>query len=517
MHTDNEYRDALELYLDGTLDEMGRERLFASASSSAGRNAELVQYRALMAELEALGDSIVYDAPSVDVSVEVMRAVRELPAKRANIVSIEAVRRAPSRASWGWIAAAAVGVILAAGLFVLVESQYTRPFDRVVSDARGPDSNASSGAIPQNTTTSAETQNVDSLDRPALESESTPSADALDETAPSPPGRRAILPYRRDLLASFRDAFKVDDNGARGRLLAAAALPLDAAKNIANDPNASVKARLGAAQAITGDASALYTVVSLAPEDRHAKYRLAQALSGDPARRSDERAALDSFEGQADDNALPYYMKAQSFLETDPPDIDAALEALTSARSLESASAYALEAAQAHREALIASGTDPAVAELLSAFTAGRWEYDEYLDLASGLMETGARYRDAGDTQTAASIFESVLAMGSQIETGAALAQERQAAYEIQSEAIQALGPLYESTGATDGAVRMAQLADSVQASMGSLMAYFSEMDGALSNMLNQASISDEALTTLAGAILLSGDLDLLNLLGGLL
>ncbi|MEK7795265.1 MAG: hypothetical protein AAB353_12085, partial [Candidatus Hydrogenedentota bacterium] len=450
-------------------------------------------------------------------AVEVMRAIRELDTnKLSNVISLDTARGTRSRAPWGWIAAAAAaGVVVAAGLFVVFEPEYTRSNNRIVSDASGSDTNAALDEIPRTTASSTETQDIGSPDQPTVANGSTPSADALDETSSPTPGPRAIPPYRRDLLAAFRDAFKVDDNGARGRLLAAAALPLDAAKSIANDPNATVNARLGAAQAIPGDASALYKVVSLAPEDRHAKYRLAQALSGDPARRSEESAALAAFEGQAEDNALPYYMKAQSFLETDPPDIAAALEALTSARGLESASAYALEAAQAHREALIASGTDPAMAELLSAFTVGRWEYDEYLDLATGLMETGARYRDAGDTRTAASIFESVLAMGSQIETGAALTQERQAAYEIQGEAIQALGPLYESVGNTDEATRIAQLADSVQASMVSLMAYFSEMDVALSGMLDQPDISNDTLAALAGAILLSGDLNLLDLIGG--
>ncbi len=506
-----EIEDALERLFDGALDDEGRVALERAAETRGDLREEIAWFESIAPDLEAMGDAIVSGAPEIDVRANVMAAIREgvdLPA--AEVVPFPpAPKGRGASARWGL-----TGLAAAAALTVMSGLGYILSQSATNSGSTPPTEMAATPAMDD------EFVDVSPAGDPGLEptpSDVPISVNAIEETDPEPIGtvaepretRLAALD-RETVLQAFRDGRPGDE--ALKRLVDWAMLRLDEAEALAADPDAAPEAIAAASGALDPEEAArnLRTVVGHKPNDFYVRLQLARALDRGAdaglenagAEQAEQLAALKTMDTE---NALYDYMDAVRRLEMNPPDLKGALDVLAQAEQMSTASAHSLEAAQARQMALDALGADPDTAHLLSAFTAGSFEYEQLLDLATRLLSAGESYEQAGDTDTAAALYEAALTMGQQLDAGADLTQEQLAAFDIQQSALEYLAPLADLLGQ---ASQLEQITTDLVGGILNLRSYIEEV-----NTQIFANLDDAVMGMVADVIFQNGDLNLFEAL----
>ena len=497
-------REAFDRFVEGPLDEP-EQRALAGHVAGCGDCRESMEWAFTIAsDLESLGESIVADAPSIDVSAAVMAEVRRMkpvvPFKRRN-----------RRPYWNWAAvAAAAGLIFAISLWTI--SAPAPPDVIRVSRGETPGianpSPAGETSVPGELTEDSEAETTDVPPGPRIGSP----PNAVASTGLPKPSAYT----RENILAAMRESF--DLSQGRQRLAELARLSSEDAAELLADRRTAPSAVMGASLGIDGPevSKALYDVVGHRPEDPFARYRLARSYALNPDTQTLADDQIDAMQALDPENAMAYYLRAQQFLSTTPPDLKAALEALESARSLDAAGFYADDAARALAQAHIAAGVAPDVANLLGALTAGRWSYDEANGIAGDLMALGQEYQDAGELQTAATIFESVLSMGQQVDSGAMYAQERLAGLDIQRDAVQALEPLYQLLSEPERIQDLVNITTALAGGLGEMEDYFAAL-GEFFNGDLPASVDGAFWSLFNDAVLNVGDINIIEIIRGLL
>ena len=495
------YQDALERLVEASLDETGRVRLLDHAGSCDDCRGQVEWIESATVDLEAIGDRIVADIPEIDIVEAVLAEVSKQPAP--NVISFDSAPRARSYGLKWFGAAAAAAAVVAMVWFSTLARDSVPPREVAQAPAPSIEDVPPAVAIEPVAPTGPEGSNeaqviVEPVQLPVL-------------TRVEPPG--LVEPNDEDLSALTRQAVlagfieSLRNNDAIDRLMDWAQLEEEQAKAIAENEEASAEALIGAAPSLSeADAeAALLTAVARDPESPLPRFRLVRLFSVDPARSGDAHHQALELSQVDPENGLSPLLQITDFLNQDPPDIGAALEAIERAKTFDTASAYGLEAALAREQALIESGTDPEVARLLSAFTAGRWEAEELASLSNDLLAFGQSYAEAGDLDTASAIFNSILELGQQVDEGANLTQEQLAGLDIQRAAIEALRGIGREADVYEAA---AELTDSSQA----LVSYLEALTVELTDLLT-GPVSLEDLMRITGLILSSGDLDLLDYL----
>lgn len=499
------HRDELERLIDGTLGEPGRRVLLEYAKEDAERQAELDWILAVSRDLETIGDRVLRDAPIVDVVADVLARLPQRPARKAvpfHAPERPAVRR--PRVARMLLAAAVVAVIAGALAFLwlsgpsVVEAPGIAGEDGVaVPDA---------GAPPLVITATPGPDLDDSL-----QIAGTTQPD-VGPDAPEPPGPRARA--RNAVVTAFRGMLAGGLEDA-GRLVEWASLTPDELSAALARGEMSPEALAAAAAGLPLEEAVplLMQAISMDPENPALRLQLAMTLTGRPDQYALAMEHINAMQALDAENALALYLRAERFLGADPPDVHAALNAFQTAQTLDAATAYGRETANAREAALLAAGVEPAVAQMLGAFTAGRWEYDQQIALANQLMGHGREYLAAGDSTTAQAIFEAVLEMGRQIDQGASLAQDRQAGIDIQRAAIEALQPVYSAAGQVAEIQRLLEAANGINAALGQLTEYL----GLVNVQIGGIPLESAFWLLIADTILREGDLDLLDAIAGLL
>lgn len=493
--------------VDGTIDEAARADLLRHAGECPGCGEELEWVSTAGADLEALGDAVLGAVQDVDVVDAVMAELS--PRKGVPAVRFEkrpALGR-PFRLGW-------LGLAAAAGLMVFV----WLVAGRLREDLGMPEVADSSGPVGADRLPARD--NRDGSNAPGSEKEEEALVERF-QTALAPreevPGERggdgeAEGLTERDILSAYRES--IESGSALSRLVGWAELSREEAKALAASDTVSLSALIGAAQSLPlGEAiPVLMRAMDDGPDDPYVRYRLAWAYGDDPLSREEALEQIAALQGLDPDNAMVHYLTAQYYLEEEPPDVGAAMAALARAKSLASADAYSREAALHRRQALVESGMDFEVAQLLSALTVGRWEYDELLELAGNLMATGEAHQASGDTVAAVSVYEAVLDMGRQLETGAEFSQQQLAGLDIERAAIDALNPLYVLLGSPEQLEQLAMATNLLIESILQLSQYLNE----LSNLL-VTEFDTTVLLDIANAILEFGDLYFTEFVSGFL
>lgn len=500
------FRTGLDHLVEGNLEETGRVRLGTHAESCDKCHKEWEWFNELEMGLGAIGNALVDDLPEIDVIDSVMAAIGE--ARGPRVVPFEAPktrsRAIPLRALAGLAAAAAVT------MFVWIYSDR----DDVIIPVEAPLEQAKlevhlvpeplpEVVFPDGTkafTPTGRPGEVNKFDTPRL---------VRVKTAAPPAGPEQDL-SRESILASYRESLHGGET--LDNLLEWARLKQEQALELARNENTSTSALIGAAQSLSGEeaSSALLTAIGRMPEDPYLRYRLAKSyesvgLGGEALAAYDALGELDT------ENGLGYYGRALELLAQDPPDLAGALEAMTLAGSMELASAYGLEAARYREQALIAQGTDPEIARMLSAFTAGQFENSELTGLASEMMEMGRLYEEAGNSATAIAIYRAVLDLGQQLDAGADLTQERLAALEIQQSAVDALQPILLALNQTEEAAELETESNALVTSIQDIGEYLQNMDQLFAGELDPL-----LLVLITNLILEVGDLNVFEYIANL-
>jgi len=496
------YQDALERLVEASLDETGRVRLLDHAGSCDDCRGQIEWIESATVDLEAIGDRIVAHIPEIDIVEAVLAEVSKQPAP--NVISFDSAPRARTFGLAKWLgAAAAAAVVIAMVWFSTMVRDNVPPQE--IAQVPPPSIEDTQPAVaiepvaPTGPESGNEAQVIAEPVRPPVLTQVEPP----DLVEPSDIDLSTLT--RQAVLAGFLESLQ--NNNAIDRLMDWAQLEEEQAKAIVENEEASTEALIGAAPSLSeADAeAALLTAVARSPESPLPRFRLARLFSMDPARSGDALSQARALSGADPENALPFYQQASEFLSQDPPDIEAALEALEQGKILDTASAYGLEGALAREQALIESGTDPEMARLLSALTAGRWEAEELTSISNDLLAFGQSYAETGDLDTASAIFNSILELGQQIDEGADLTQEQLAGLDIQRAAIEALRSIGREADVFEAAV---ELTDSSQ----ELLLYLNELTVELTELLI-GPVSLEDLMRITGLILSSGDLNLLDYL----
>lgn len=508
------YREEMERLIDGSIDEGTRIRLLQHAEGCPGCREELQWVTAASEDFESLGDAFLRNIEDVDVVDAVMVKISQgASPKTSSVGEAQRVEIRSKRvvlplrlATWAAMAAALVAVAwFLAGLRPeevdepLPTERASLPREEIPPQDKEEEA-LEFAATPETGQAKTAMRRRVALSRP--ERVGTPVSDVGDEESPT---RRAILDAFRDSMA--------DESGMK-RLVRWATLNRDQAEGLLAGNDTSPEALAGAAQGLPDEKAipALLRALQQSPDDPYLRYRLARAFASDPLKRQEASEHITALQGLDADNAMGHYLEAQHHLEADPPNLAGALAAFEKAQALGSADGFALESAMYRQQALVEGGADPAVAQLLSALTAGRWEYDELLRFANELMGMGDDFQALGDTQTAVAVYEAVMGMGRQLATSAAHSQERMAGLDIERGAIEALSPMYSLLGNTE---LLGQLASATSQLIESILELSNFIDQL--NALFVMDLDPETLFAIAGTILLDGDLNLFELIEGFL
>ena len=217
--------------------------------------------------------------------------------------------------------------------------------------------------------------------------------------------------------------------------------------------------------------------------------------------RDEVGAQIAALKGIGGDNALPYYMDASAKLAGG--DINGALLAMNLGAGLESASPYGLETARNRSAALEAGGMDPNVARFLAASNAGQAEYNDLMGLGAELMAHAQQYETVKDYETANAIYGAVQTLGTQVQQGATLANERLAGYDLEMTALDAVARIAEVLQTPDGMQFIRTSYDALAGSLNSFVDYLAALGNTYDTVpTNQAG-------NLGQQILTTGDLNL--------
>ena len=440
-------QDDLLAYLEGRLGPDETARVQRLIETSDGWRADFETLQALVADLEALGDSIDARVPEVDMVESVMAEVRR--ADRPRLKTLEGGRPARRRrVLWATIAVAAVHLVVF-GLIWYVRSH--GPEDLGPQIARPHLEEPASVESPERAVTAMLRPELDKLAglKEQLE-QIEPMRIVKRELEGTEPPALADLSMG-DILEARRNTGS--DGAGWGQLLQWASLAPDDAEAIVSDPESSPALLVAAAQALDPSAAeqALLTAVGHLPEDPYVHFALLKVRTAEPTAepKAETQADIQILRDLDPENALSYYIEAR--LLFDSGDVAGALDALAEARELEEASPYSLESALYREGALVENGLGSDAARLLSALTAGVDEYSFLTELSDDLLAYGQAFMDANDMGPAQQIFEAVQELGTQLEAGATMQQEALAGLDIQHSANEFLEGLYTAIESVEG------------------------------------------------------------------
>lgn len=448
MRHASEYRAVetlLARYTDGELTEDELRRLEAAAAARPECAREYEAAKALKADLaQAAARTGNTNTPAVDLVDNVMRAARAHTAP-PKVVPLRtrpkpAQTAQPPKRPPGWwtgAALAAAAAMLILGAYVLFSG---------LLDTEPRKSRTAQAPLPR--------QNGDGQDRQDAADAPEPDGTAF-ELAPVPPPImmdtanldtaeesdsqwRAAVNLKEALEA--RQAAVQSDADAIGNISRWASLTPEEARQLLAGGNLSASEAVALAEFLPPEEAAalLRDAVQQHPEDPFLRYALAKHTT-DTTERLTQLAELARLDPQ---NALPYYMEAQTRFESG--DYAGAMAALTDADTLGGAHPYSLNAARRHQEVLEAAGMQPEVAQMLAAMTAGSQEYNQINTLSEELIAYGTGLESNQQYEEAEAVYQSVDALGQQVQSSAVLANEELAGLNAQLEANLALEQLYQ-------------------------------------------------------------------------
>jgi len=304
-----------------------------------------------------------------------------------------------------------------------------------------------------------------------------------------------VLEAKKDALAN--------KTGAAEKLAAWGNLTAEEARRLLEEGGLSTAAMLGAIQALPQEEAANYlrNAVEKSPDDPYLRYLLARNLMSNPASRTEANAQIAAMKDLGGNNALPYYMDAGAKLSDG--DINGALLAMDLGAGLETANPYGLESAQNRSAALEAGGMAADVARFLAATNAGQAEYNDLMGMGQQLLEYGQQYEAVKDYETANTIYNAVQTLGTQVQEGATLANERLAGFDLQMSALDAVSRVADVLKTPEG---MQLIANSYNALAGNLTTFMDYLVG-MGSLLG--SVPSSQAGSLGQQILTQGDLSL--------
>jgi len=504
--------------LEGALDAEAESALLRHIEACPACRAEQAWLAAVGADLEAIGDAMVKEAPPIDVVDEVMAEVARLKAGAATSSPKVVPFETPARRlrPWAWVgaaaaAAAAVLVFWAAG-FRITKTTDTVPGPTVVQ-APGPQDEQRERTVAQVAQPAPERATAhegDSTQPGSVDS------DDLDRhrwgrTVPIETETTALAALTvDDVLAARRDA--ITDPGARGQLAQWASLTVEKARALAASDDAPLGAKVGAAQALPPEEAepVLLAALAASPSDPYVRYKLAGAYAAheDPESSAKAVEQLTILGEAAPDNALLQYQLAVELFGQG--DVVGAMAALGQARELETATAYTGAASRRRVEALVASGMDPELAGILTALTAGAEQYTDLVALGQQLLGYGREQEELGDPELAQDIYESVYEMGTQVAAGASYSAEELAGLDLQQDAIEVLSGFFEFLQLPDSLGILTAQTNQLVSAFEAVGQFFEELDAYFAQQIERSFIG-----RIADAILNEGDLNLFDVLFG--
>ena len=519
------YRDDLMALFEGALTAEAESALLRHIEACPACRAEHEWLAAVGADLEAVGDAMVTEAPQVDLIDGVMAEVARLKAGTAT----SSPKVVPFGASarrfrpWVWVgaaaaAAAAVLVFWAAG-FRITKTTDTVPGPTVVQ-APGPQDEQPGPTVVQvgrrgrlgarPAPERAATHEGDSTQPGSVDS------DDLDRhrwgrTVPIEMETTALAALTvDDVLAARRDA--ITDPGARAQLAQWASLTVEKARELAASGDTPLGAKVGAAQALPPEEAepVLLAALAASPSDPYVRYKLAGAYAASEEAESSAKAVEQlTILGESEpDNALLQYQVAVELFGQG--DVAGAMAALEQARELETATAYTGAASRQRVEALVASGMDPELAGILTALTAGAEQYSDLVELGQQLLGYGREQEELGDTELAQGIYESVYEMGTQVAAGASYSAEELAGLDLQQDAIEVLSGFFEFLQLPDSLGILTEQTNQLVSAFEAVGQFFEELDAYFAQQIEHSFIG-----RIADAILNEGDLNLFEVLFG--
>ena len=413
----------------------------------------------LATRLETVGAELREKTPKVEIVKPVMEGVaREQQAESQNVIPFRArpriqqeFSRSSSARAWVFRVAAVLvlSVAVAGGWFVFRADDGTTSIARV--ERTGLKGNPLTGKknermawlkpgprahLPKN---DGRVKGYEELARPA---------------APIP----LTLDVKSDLasltldkvIGAKRDALD-QKSGAAEKLAGWGNLTADEARRLLEEGGLSNSAMLGAIQALPAEEAADYlrAAVEKSPNDPYLRYLLARNLMTNPAMHDEAGAQIAAMKDLGGNNALPYYMDASAKLSGG--DINGALLAMDLGAGLETANPYGLQTAQNRSAALQAGGMAADVARFVAASNAGQAEYNDLMGLGQELMAYGQQYETVKDYQTANTIYGAVQTLGTQVQQGASLTNERLAGFDLQMTALDAVARLADVLKTPEG------------------------------------------------------------------
>ena len=468
----------------------------------------------LETELVETGEEIRALAPRVDVVEEVMEEVTS--GRLDNIASFDAAKRAKasrrrqSVPSWSFAAAAAACVLTVAG-FVAMQmvkppavQEYTHAQNtQAVSGITPHQQHASTGqnSMQRRESESQTFEPVPSDERVIVRPSSTSKSHEKIQGQQGDLGFAlnvdAVIAARRDALAGKAEAL--------ARLARWGALDPDEIRRFIAEGLLSPKEVAGLSRFLPEkEARALLQdAVAQEPDDAMLRLALAKNLMNDPEQYGAALQELARFRELVPDNGLSYYMDAQIRLAQG--DYTGALQSIEYAASFQRSSAYGLQNAQYHRNALRAAGYPDDVAQMLAAFNAGADEYGFVTQLGSDLLAYGAYYESIGDYDTALAIYKGVNQLGLQVTQGADYSNEMLAGLDTQQASVEAIDALAELMDIPGGAYTV-EIAYTVFMQG---MDFFLDYTSVFENMMGDAQA--ENILRAVQQILETGDINYLN------
>jgi hypothetical protein len=237
------------------------------------------------------------------------------------------------------------------------------------------------------------------------------------------------------------------DVEAMERVVGWASVSPEASEALLAEGGLSAEARVGLADFLPGEAGAriLEAAVRHDPRDPYLRARLAEQYVRMAGHSDDRIAQLDAWRALDPENSLPHFLAAQALLELG--DTAGALASLDEGMTLDLADSFSRSSALDREQALLANGSDPALARFLAVATAGTEEYTDYTTLAGSLLQYSDYYIATNQPETAGRIITATQQFGTQVATGAVLANEQVAGLDIQLDALNALRALLDFLG----------------------------------------------------------------------
>jgi len=514
----NKYRDDLMALLEGALDAEAEAALLRHIEACPACRAEHEWMAAVGADLEAIGDAMLKQAPQVDLLDGVMADLARLKAGEAPPSPKVVPFKAPERRlrPWAWagaaVAAAAAVLLFWAAGFRITKTTDTVPGPTVVQ-APAPQDREREPTLAQVAPPAPKhaTEDESHSIQPASVNSDNLDRHRWGRTVPIETETTALAALTvDDVLAARRDA--ITDPGARAQLAQWASLTVEKARALAASDDAPLGAKLGAAQALPPEEAEPILLAALAasPSDPYVRYKLAGAYAASEEPQSSDKAVeqLTVLEQEAPYNALVQYQLAVELFGQG--DVAGAMAALGQARELETATAYTGAASRQRVEALVASGMDPELAGILTALTAGAEQYTDLVELGQDLLAYGQDQEELGDTELAQDIYESVYDMGTQVAAGASYSAEELAGLDLQQDAIEVLSGFFEFLQLPDSIELLTEQTNQLVGAFEAVGQFFEDLDAYFAQQIEQSFIG-----RIADAILNEGDLNLFEVLFG--